>query len=268
MSEPKLLALDFDGVVCNGLSEYFHTTKAAYAKIWGENQHLEEYREAFYQVRPVVETGWEMPLVLRALVLGRTQEEIFANWSSMIKPLLEQENVNSTDVMQQVDNSRDEQIETDLESWLSLHQFYQGVIGKIQETLKNGIPLYIITTKEGRFVQKLLEKESIILPPDYLKGKEVRQPKAETIVNLVQTTGISPQDIWFVEDRVEALQAVQKKEQLPGVKLFLAGWGYNQPQTREDVSKDNQINLLSLEEFTSPFSKWHIKDVRPSQTSR
>ncbi|MEN9520383.1 MAG: hypothetical protein RLZZ381_2971, partial [Cyanobacteriota bacterium] len=31
---PDILALDFDGVVCDGLLEYFATTKRAYQQIW------------------------------------------------------------------------------------------------------------------------------------------------------------------------------------------------------------------------------------------
>jgi len=267
MIEPSLLALDFDGVLCNGLREYFQTTKNAYIQIWSDLRDLEKYAESFYRVRPVIETGWEMPLVLRALVLGNTEEEIFDNWRTLLPTLLVQEKVNSAQLMKEVDNYRDQQIESNLEEWLSLHQFYPGVINKVRETLESGLPVYIITTKEGRFVQRLLEQEGIILPPGYLKGKEVKQPKPQTLLNLVETTGISPEKIWFVEDRLEALCAVQKEEQLEGVKLFLADWGYNLAQTREDVSIDGQINLLSLKEFTNTFSKWPIKDVRPRQTS-
>ena len=36
-AEPKILALDFDGVICDGLLEYFQTTKYTYVKVWTEN---------------------------------------------------------------------------------------------------------------------------------------------------------------------------------------------------------------------------------------
>ncbi len=271
MNEPSLLALDFDGVLCNGLREYFQTSKKVYLEIWPQksSSELEKYAESFYRVRPVVETGWEMPLLLRALVLGKSEEEIFQDWRGIFTQLLVEEKLNSVDLAFKVDNFRDSQIDSNLEEWLSLHQFYPGVSIKIKETLQSGVYIYIITTKEGRFVERLLEKEGITLPPGYLKGKEVKQPKPQTLLNLVQTTGINPEKIWFVEDRLEALKAVQKEEQLKGVKLFLADWGYNLAQMRDDVSKDAQINLLSLKEFRTAFLTWPIKqDVRPSETSR
>ena len=31
---PTIIALDFDGVICDGLVEYFATTKKAYEQIW------------------------------------------------------------------------------------------------------------------------------------------------------------------------------------------------------------------------------------------
>ncbi|XTZ20952.1 MAG: HAD family hydrolase, partial [cyanobacterium endosymbiont of Rhopalodia fuxianensis] len=36
-TEPQILALDFDGVICNGLLEYFQTTKSTYTQIWTEH---------------------------------------------------------------------------------------------------------------------------------------------------------------------------------------------------------------------------------------
>ena len=33
---PDVLALDFDGVLCDGMREYFETSRRTYAKAWPE----------------------------------------------------------------------------------------------------------------------------------------------------------------------------------------------------------------------------------------
>ena len=35
---PQILASDFDGVICDGLIEYFASTERAYQKIWTQEQ--------------------------------------------------------------------------------------------------------------------------------------------------------------------------------------------------------------------------------------
>jgi hypothetical protein len=119
----------------------------------------------------------------------------------------------------------------------------------------------IITTKEGRFVRQLLHQQHVDLPESQIFGKEVRQPKAQTLRNLFQqfsqkTTGAV--EIWFVEDRLKTLQAIQAQPELNAVQLFLAAWGYNTSVEREAVGQENsQIHLLSLPKFSQAFSEWY-----------
>ncbi|CCH66611.1 hypothetical protein RINTHH_4560 [Richelia intracellularis HH01] len=42
-----------------------------------------------------------------------------------------------------------------------MHRFYPGVVETIQSAITNKIQVYIITTKESRFVQTLLHKAGI-----------------------------------------------------------------------------------------------------------
>jgi len=70
----QILALDFDGVICDGLIEYFQTAWRTYCQIWKPSLPTPPAGAAsFYQLRPVIETGWEMPVLIRALVLGITE---------------------------------------------------------------------------------------------------------------------------------------------------------------------------------------------------
>ena len=71
MAIPNILALDFDGVLCDGMREYFETTRRTYLKVWPTDiVPGEDLFPAFRTLRPVIMTGWEMPILLRAIVHG------------------------------------------------------------------------------------------------------------------------------------------------------------------------------------------------------
>ncbi|MEG3440236.1 HAD hydrolase-like protein [Pannus brasiliensis CCIBt3594] len=251
-TDPRVLALDFDGVICDGMIEYFQTSQRTYTAIWN-GTIPPEVAPRFYQLRPVIETGWEMPLLLRAIALGFTDEEILDRWPAIARDLLIKENLDKKRLSRELDGVRDRWIAEDLEGWLDLHRFYPGVIDRLSELLHSDTAIYIITTKESRFVKRLLQKVGIYFPDDRLFGKEVNRPKYATIRGILANTGALPCDFWFVEDRLEALELVRGQEDLADVRLFLADWGYNTARTRDSIRGDSRIRLLTLERFTGDF---------------
>jgi phosphoglycolate phosphatase-like HAD superfamily hydrolase len=257
-SSPTILALDFDGVICDGLIEYFEVAWRTYCEIWSSANDTppDDLALRFYRLRPVIETGWEMPVLIKALVDGISDEKILHEWTSIAPKLLLDYKLQAREIAAKLDNQRDEWITTDLSGWLSLHRFYPGIAEKIKLTIDSGVKLYIVTTKEGRFVQQLLEQEGVNLPPDAIIGKEVKRPKYEILRELIQSATDKPVSLWFVEDRLKTLQLVQQQADLEDVKLFLAEWGYNTQAEREVAQNDLRIQLLSLSQFAKDFSAW------------
>ncbi|MBP5975574.1 HAD family hydrolase [Brasilonema sp. CT11] len=257
-STPTILALDFDGVICDGLIEYFEVAWRTYCQVWSPKQETphNDFASKFYQLRPVIETGWEMPVLVKALVEGIPEEKILQEWTTIAQELLLKDNLKATDIGHQLDKIRDEWIATDLDGWLSLHRFYPGIIEKIKATVDSTTNLYIITTKEGRFTQQLLKKGGVDLPRDIIFGKEVKRPKHEILRELIQKKNTSPERVWFVEDRLKTLQLVQQQPGLEEVKLFLADWGYNTSTEKVTAQNDPGIHLLSLPQFPKDFSQW------------
>ena len=253
--KPNILALDFDGVICDGLIEYFASTKRAYQQIWS-SKIADSYAPSFYKLRPVIETGWEMPILLRALVLGISQTDILDDWKSTSLKLLETEGLEKSNVVQKLDGVRDSWIKNDLDEWLGLHRFYPGIIDRLQQALNSNVKLYIVTTKEGRFVKQLLQQQGIDLPTSNIIGKESKRPKYETLRIIRDSNTSQDLNIFFVEDRLKALQQVAQQPDLNFVRLFLADWGYNLKSDRTLASQDSRINLLSLEQFSQPFNAW------------
>ncbi|MBL1198850.1 MAG: HAD family hydrolase [Nostoc sp. GBBB01] len=257
-TSPTILALDFDGVICDGLIEYFEVAWRTYCKIWSSANDTppDDLALRFYRLRPVIETGWEMPVLIKALINGISDEKILHDWINITPQILLDDKLQAKEIGAQLDNLRDEWIATDLDGWLSLHRFYPGVIEKIKLTVADGIQLYIVTTKEGRFVQQLLQKEGVNLPAAAIFGKEVKRPKYEILRELKQAAVDKLVSIWFVEDRLKTLQLVQQQKDLEDVKLILADWGYNTQAERESALHDPRIHLLSLSQFARDFSAW------------
>jgi hypothetical protein len=53
------------------------------------------------------------------------------------------------------------------------------------------------------------------------------------------------------------LESVAKQEDLNGVELFLAHWGYNTEAVRDSIRNDPRIRLLSLQQFAGDFAGWY-----------
>ena len=255
---PAILALDFDGVVCDGLIEYFETAWRTYCEIWSPSYPTprDDLASRFYQLRPVIETGWEMPVLIRALQMGVDEADIWHNWVAIATQLLQQADLTAADIGKKLDRVRDEWISTDLDDWLSLHRFYSGVVEKLQSLINSSVQPVIITTKEGRFVSQLLQQQGVELPEKFIFGKESKRPKYQIIQELIGVKAGRAASLWFVEDRLKTLQLVQQQADLEAVRLFLADWGYNTASEREIAALNPRIHLLSLSQFGQDFSAW------------
>jgi hypothetical protein len=250
-----VLALDYDGVLCDGMKEYFKTAWQAYCNLW----QLEDttpplgLAERFYRVRPLIATGWEMPMLIRALLTGYTEDQMAQDWEGLSHQLIQQEGLSATRLAAEVDGVRDRWIIANPESWLAEQVLYPGVAERIPVWL-NSAQVVIISTKEGRFIRQLLQQQGINLSNLQILGKEVKQPKHEILRKLKAQS----QDaiFWFVEDRLQTLQVVEKQADLQDVKLFLAKWGYNTSAERASIANDPNIHSLSLEQFCQNFEDW------------
>jgi phosphoglycolate phosphatase-like HAD superfamily hydrolase len=250
-STQKILALDFDGVICDGLREYFQSTVKTYQRIWQDlpNNDLSLLERRFSLLRPVVETGWEMPVLLRAIVLNITDPEIFQNWSNLSLEILNSDRLEKIFISKQLDLVRDSWIETNLDEWLDLHQLYPQTQEKLQAILTSSIDLYIITTKTARFVTELLQKYRVILPEGRVIGKEAQRPKHESLRRIIAEYNSAELEISFIEDRLNTLLSVKERQELDFVNLYLADWGYNTAEEREFAQRDDRIQLISLSQF-------------------
>ncbi len=250
----SILALDFDGVICNGLPEYFQTSWLVYCHIWSRPAAPApaELFPLFGRLRPLIEHGWEMPLLVWALQQNIPESQIANDWTALAQQILTNHQLKSQDVVQVLDKVRDQSIAQDLAGWLQLQSCYPGTIEKLLG-LPDHIQPVIITTKDGRFTRQLLEGQKVQLPVDAIFGKESQQSKADTLRQLLTS---QPAQIWFVEDRLPTLQTISHQPDLDSVQLFLADWGYNTPAERAAAQNDDRVQLLSIEQFGQDPASW------------
>lgn len=256
MSAPQILALDFDGVLCDGMREYFETSWRAYRRLRpsAPAEPPPGLFDAFARLRPVVESGFEMPLLIHAVLAGADEAELLGDWRP--GAWLVRMGVAREAITAEIDRVRDEWIAADETDWLDYHRFYPGVIERLRRLAGGPTRVAVVTTKEGRFALQLLRRQGVQLSPENVLGKEARRPKPAVLSELIARQTISTTALWFVEDRLKTLRDVEQEPALDGAGLFLADWGYNTPADRAAALRDGRITLLSLAGFGQDFSAW------------
>jgi hypothetical protein len=261
MSIPDILALDFDGVLCDGVREYFEASRRTYRKIWPTAVVPgEDIFPAFRRLRPVIMTGWEMPLLLYAIVQGHPETAILKDWEKIRDELVNEGPLQGSALIQALTHTLDEirraWIAADPRDWLERHVSYVA-LNEVRRLVAEPERTVLVTTKEGEFAGQILEHWGVQLAD--IQGKEAGTHKCENLRALIadytEVHGRRPL-LWFVEDRLETLQHVTTHADLGDIGLFLAAWGYNTAQTRALVVGNERIRSLALEQFRQGLTAW------------
>lgn len=261
MTMPDILALDFDGVLCDGLREYFEASRQTYRRVWPDEPAPDETLfTAFCALRPVIMTGWEMPLLLRAIVQGRPAAALQQHWEAVRDELAPSGSAQGKALSDLLTHTLDEVrrawIATAPGDWLARHTPYCP-LDEVRRLLVEPECTVLVTTKEGEFARQILDHWGVRLAD--IQGKETGTHKCDNLRALIaQYTaahGRRPA-LWFVEDRFETLQHVTTHADLDDVGLFLAAWGYNTPAIRASVPDNGRIKRLEIEQFRSGLTTW------------
>ena len=261
MTIPNILALDFDGVLCDGMREYFEASRRSCMRIWPpEEAPAKELLPAFRRLRPVIMTGWEMPLLLRAIVQGRPESTILHDWQGVREALLQAEPLQGDALISMLthtlDDVRREWIAADVDDWIERNTPYCP-LDEVRRLVAEPERAVLVTTKEGEFARQILDRWGVRLAA--IQGKEAGIHKCDNLRSLITAYlaahGRRPR-LWFVEDRLETLRHVTTHRDLEDVGLFLATWGYNTPETRASVQGDGRIRPLDLEQFRLGLAAW------------
>lgn len=105
--------------------------------------------------------------------------------------------------------------------WLAYHQFYPGLEYMLRTSL---LPVCIVTAKDSGSVQEVLQHAGLRLPDERIHG-ECRD-KVRVLRAISESFAVSPDDVWFFDDNV-----LNAKDALgAGFRSHWAVWGYHAPE--------------------------------------
>ncbi len=246
-SKPPIYALDFDGVICDSAIETAITGWKVAQTYWPEMQqtHINnKLISAFRQVRPYIETGYEAILIMRLLYNKIDIADLCTHYEQHISKLLTKEKLEPTSLKKAFGTMRDQWIEQNEQDWLDKNPLFSGIAEKLRALADN--QWYIITTKQERFVQRILAGSQIELAAKRIYGMDRRMSKPQVLEEL--SIKHAKQNIIFVEDRLPTLNNVLDNPALQQLSLQLVDWGYNTSQDRESIV-GTRIRLITQDEF-------------------
>lgn len=249
MAQAPLLVFDFDGVLVDGMTEYWWSARRAALALRPEKTLPELAPAGFSLLRPLIHKGWEM--VLCALELSRPDLDLplyLADYDAQTQLALQRWQLEPEPLQRSLETLRSAAIQHDPASWQALHSLYPGVRERLLRLAEEDSPWLVLTTKGGSFARQLLEGYG--LTPQAVYGHE-QGSKPEVLLRLSQQQS---RPLWFVEDRRPTLENVCRTGGLEAVRCFLVSWGYLGPRDRDDLPAG--IALLEPEQFSQPLADW------------
>jgi len=257
LSPAPLLVFDFDGVLCDGMPEYWWAARRAALELEPGLDLPEQAPPAFALLRPLIHKGWEMVLMAAELARpGFDPAAATVDYPRSLREALERYGHDPAALQATLERVRHAAIAQDPEAWLALHRFYPGVIERLQGLDGEGASWSVLTTKGGAFAARLLAAAG--LEPQAVHGHE-QGSKPEVLLRLRR----QERPLWFIEDRRPTLELVRRTAGLEAVCCFLALWGYLGPGDASGLDSLG-IAALALERFRAPLAQWiESARVRP-----
>jgi hypothetical protein len=141
-------------------------------------------------------------------------------------------------------NTRDSQIQQDEAAWIRNNPLFEGIAEKLNALDQND--WFIITTKQERFVKRILQSNDIVLDEARIFGLERKLNKQMVLQQFC--ADFPERFITFIEDRLPTLLGVLENPSLKSIKLQLVDWGYNTQHERE-TARQKGIGVIGLNDF-------------------
>jgi len=248
VSDQKVFLFDFDGVIVDGMNEYWHSSLLACEKylispnIKVDQKLYKKVPNTFKEIRPWVKYGWEMVLIVHEIIkpensLKHYKSNFIDKYNQNCQRILKDNFWIAEDLQKILDKSRNYQIDKDFEKWVNLHNPFLEVMNFMEELQKREIKTGIITTKGKIFAEKILKNLNIF--PEFIFGYE-----SGTKIKIIEEFNQAYEILGFIEDRKKTLIEIKENSKTSYVNCFLADWGYLKYSDRYNLN--NEIKLLRL----------------------
>ena len=241
----RVLAFDFDGVLCDSSREVFVVAVDTLADLEPGSELLEVLRplrdEAlrggdafrdhevyaqFSELLPLGNRAEDFGVALRAIEASKTisdqagYDAFYAGLPAPWRDLFHR----------RFYAARTRLRESDLNRWLALHLPYPELVAALERHRDEFIPA-VATAKDAQSVHLLLTELGLhnVFDPRFVLDKETGVEKTIHLGELQRRTGAPFADITFVDDKLNHLVKVAEL----GVRCVLAGWGFNTEREHE-----------------------------------
>jgi FMN phosphatase YigB (HAD superfamily) len=238
----KVLALDFDGVICDSLREVFATALATYESMtpgspligrlrsrrgagrWHELQLMNDpVMRSFESMMPLGNRAEDFGVSLRALDnhLELTDQGAYDTFYSAIDAEW------LTSFHRRFYEQRDLARAFDTQGWLDLHAPYPAFLEILCRRAAEA-RYALATAKDRPSAELLLAHLGVgdLFAPELVLDKETGVSKTAHLTALHGLLGVPFDEITFVDDKLNHLEKVVPL----GVRPVLAGWGFNTPR--------------------------------------
>lgn len=247
-----LLIFDFDGVLVDGMPEYWWAARAAALRLDPSLRLPEDPPGDFIRLRPLIHKGWEMVLVAAefAAAGSAADDSLIAapDYGAALEPALRRHGWSAEQLQAALEQVRAEALQQQPRAWLARHRFFPGVVERLGRLADEGADWGVLTTKGGAFAAEILAAAG--LQPRCLFGHE-QGSKPEVLLRLREFG----RPLWFIEDRRPTLMSVRGTPGLESVRCFLVAWGYLAPGDDRDLEPAG-IGWLTAERFAAPLAQW------------
>jgi len=238
----KILFLDFDGVLCDSANETGRCAWLAGSVVWEnwrETDIPKPYLDKFRKLRPMIETGYQSIALMKLISENYTETFIKNEFHFMQEQVFTSISLNRKALINLFDKVRNDWIKINPKSWLSwhkVHPFSRDLI-RIGKTLFKEV--FIVSTKQKIFIEKLLDFFEIDFNSNNIYGLESGESKIQIIESILKENKISPKNAVLVDDYVDTLRSIATNDSLKEMHLYLASWGYIFPEIIEEIEGKN-----------------------------
>jgi hypothetical protein len=218
MSKDRILLLDFDGVLCNGLDEMlivsyntFYRTNYRFI-----NQINSSQKFFFYQNRWMVRPAGEYFVLWKAY-------ELFKNIDIKTFHYLKIQFSKEVKLFQYDFYKKRDFLQEDLDYWLSLHKTYQNVSEFLKNPENN---FFVVTNKDRQSIEILANYFGYFSKIRDIYSKEISVHKKQLILKLLNDYHFdyTSNKFVFIDDNITNLDEVASMKE--GIQTIFTSWGY------------------------------------------
>lgn len=219
-----ILAIDFDGVICDSMDECIITALNACNHLNGEDslyeslKYLDEkFIKRFRQFRHFIRSAEEYFIL--AHHLQTSDEDLTSLIFKKLKEKYPQEMQNYAPLFYQ---ARNELRKRNTEKWEKLHRRYEEAAVDWDE-VNSRCECFIVTDKDLESVSHFDRLWELNLQADRIWARGRASGKPQAVMQIAQSMNAAPGSITFIDDHPQHLRDTAKT----GAKCAWASWGYH-----------------------------------------